>query len=674
MTRTRHVALVTIRRVLGAVSLAAAMTLSAPLVGPSPVATAAATSAATQPTSPTPNGVLALSYQTPWVGGSGDFSLRLHLERPSGPSDPEVAVTIYPAVATRSEFVLTVADKIGPAPLLPVQALPVSALVPDTAGDVTVNLRLADRLSLGKEDGVFPVRVALRERSSERVLQQFTTHIVYLPGQHTGEKLGLALVLPVHAAAGLPPNGNRQLQGIDDLAAVGAGLEATANTPIALAPTPETLATLAASSDDKAVAVLKSLQQRASTSTVLAGTYVPTNLPALLDGGLSSDATTQIARGSDTVAETLRVRPDTRTWLAQGPLDDASLAMLGQRGIDRVVTSDADLKPDTGQRLTVTQPFLVSGGERQLPAAVADPGLSTYFDNRTAPALAASHLLADLAVIYLDQPGGDRRGVVAVAPRSWRVDRQLLEAAVAGLNQNPIVEPVSLDTLFTGVTPAKGDNGRTVQRRVAPVGPGGLADMVAELRSSRVRLDALGSVLGPGTADHCNLDERLLLAESTDLRTNRQRQAYLDAVLAGIDSQRQAIRIPGGRSFTLTARSAEIPVTFQNRTGARAKVVVKVQSEKLDFPQGNTQLLDLSRLNTTQRFSVVSRTSGAFPVRITLESPDGNLMIGQARFTVRSTAASGVGLAVSIGAAVFLAVWWGRHALRGRRARRLVPT
>jgi len=388
---------------------------------------------------------------------------------------------------------------------------------------------------------------------------------------------------------------------------------------------------------------------------------------------LSSDATTQIARGSDTVAETLRVRPDARTWLAQGPLDDASLAMLGQRGIDRVVTSDADLKPDTGQRLTVTQPFLVSGGERQLPAAVADPGLSTYFENRTAPALAASHLLADLAVIYLDQPGSDRRGVVAVAPQSWRVDRQLLEA-VAGLSQNPIVEPISLDTFFTGVAPAKGDNGRTAQRRVAPVGPGGLADMVTDLRSSRVRLDALGSVLGPGTADHGNLDERLLLAESTDLRTNRQRQAYLDAVLAGIDNQRQAIRIPGGRSFTLTARSAEIPVTFQNRTGVRAKVVVKVQSEKLDFPQGNTQLLDLSRLNTTQRFSVVSRTSGAFPVRITLESPDGNLMIGQARFTVRSTAASGVGLAVSIGAAVFLAVWWGRHALRGRRARRLVPT
>ncbi len=671
MTRPPRFPVVRAGRVLAAIGLSAAAALSMTVAGRSAVGVAAATpQAALAPT----GGGLTLSYQTPWVGASGDFSLRLHVERPSGRSDPEVAVTIYPAVATRSEFALTVADKIGPAPLLPVQALPVSSLVPDAAGDVTISLHLTDRLSLGKEDGVFPVRVALRERTSERVLQHFTTHLVYLPGQHPGAKLGLSLVLPVSAPAGLPPTGGRRLQGIDDLTALSSGLDATASAPLTLAPTPETLATLAASTDDKAVAALKGLQQRAATATVLASTYVPTSLPTLLAGGLNSDVNTQIARGSDTVADALHVRPDAHTWFAQGPLDDASIALLGQRGIDRVVASDTDLKADTGQKFTVTQPFVLSGGERQVPAVVTDAGLSGYFDSRIPPALAANHLLADLAVIYLDQPGGDRRGVVAMVPPTWRVDRQLLETAVAGLNQNPIAEAISLDALFTGVVPSKGDSGQTLVRRAASVGTGGLADMAGDLRSTRVRLDALGSVLGPGTADHGNLDERLLLAESTDLRTNRQRQAYVDAVLDGINGQLRDIRIPGGRSFTLTARSAEIPVTFQNRTGAPAKVVVKVQSEKLDFPQGRTQLLDLTRLNTTQRFSVVSRTSGAFPVRITLESPDGNLMIGQARLTVRSTAASGAGLVVSLGAAAFLALWWGRHALRGRRARRLVPT
>ena len=69
----------------------------------------------------------------------------------------------------------------------------------------------------------------------------------------------------------------------------------------------------------------------------------------------------------------------------------------------------------------------------------------------------------------------------------------------------------------------------------------------------------------------------------------------------------------------------------------------------------------------------VARASGAFPIRITLESPDGHLEVGRARITVRSTAASGASLVVAMGAATFLAVWWGRNAMKGRRARGLVP-
>jgi hypothetical protein len=114
-------------------------------------------------------------------------------------------------------------------------------------------------------------------------------------------------------------------------------------------------------------------------------------------------------------------------------------------------------------------------------------------------------------------------------------------------------------------------------------------------------------------------------------------------------------------------------VTFQNKTGKPVRVVVRVQSDKLDFPRGTTQSLELTRLNTTERFPVVARASGAFPIRITLESPDGNMVVGRARLTVRSTAASGASLVVALGAASFLAIWWGRNAMKGRRARGLVP-
>nr|MDQ6910817.1 DUF6049 family protein [Actinomycetota bacterium] len=272
----------------------------------------------------------------------------------------------------------------------------------------------------------------------------------------------------------------------------------------------------------------------------------------------------------------------------------------------------------------------------------------------------------DLAVLYLDRPGGDRRGIVALAPRSWKATRPFLETVVSGLAQSPILEGISLDQLFTTVPQAKTNGGAPLVRTLASTPSPGLAEVAPDLRAARKRLDGLASTLGPAAPMSGQLDNRLLATESSELRSARQRQPLVDSVQQAIDSQLSQIEMPQGRSVTLTAQRGEIPVTFQNRTGFPAKVVVQVQSDKLAFPRGSTQAIELVRRNTTQSFTVESRTSGAFPMRITLESPDGNLVIGRTRMTVRSTAASGVSLIVSLGAALFLAIWWGRHAWRGR--------
>jgi Family of unknown function (DUF6049) len=616
---------------------------------------------------------MVLTYQTPWVGSTGDFTLRLRIERPAAPSNLEVVATTYPALTSRSEFAVTVKDQTTAPPFLPPQVFPLGNLVADGAGDVTLPLRFAERLSLGDGDGVFPLRIDLRERGTGRLLDRFTTHVVYLPSQHNGAKLGVSFVLPLHAPPGLPAEGTRQLHGIDAIVGLPGALDALRDTPVSLAPTPETLATLAASPDERAVALLRGLRVRVPAVTVLQGTYVPASLPALLAAGLPQDADTQVTRGTTTISDVLAARPDDRTWLARDPLDESSLNRLAERGVERVVVPDGGLRPMAGLKLTPTEPFVLRAGTRQLQAAVADTGLATHFDNVIDPVLAANHLLADLAVVYLDRPGADRRAMVAVAPRQWRADRSFVDAAVAGLSQNPILDTISLDGLFSGVQPARGSDGRALVRTLAPPPPGGFADLVPELRTARRRLDALGSVLGPAATARTALEERLLLAQSSELRTTRVRQPYVDAVLQGVQSQVRAIRMPTGRSITLTARKGEIPVTFQNRTGVPARVVVKVESDKLFFPRGNTQALDLARRNTTERFPVELRTSGAFPLSIRLESPDGSLVIDETRLTVRSTAASRVSLGVSLGATLFLAIWWGRHVLRGRRARRLVP-
>jgi hypothetical protein len=623
---------------------------------------------------------LSLTAQTPVVGIGGSFTLKLRVDRNAVPASAEVVVTVYRAVRTRSEFEQTVHDRISRTPLVQPPPYPLTALSADSSGEVTLTLPVADpnqpdpnRIDLGPENNVFPVRVELRERNGTP-LDRFTTHLVHFPVAPTGRRLGLALVLPFAAELGLPADGPRRLPSLDRLTAAVQALDAARALPFALAPSPETLATLAALNDDEAAKALESLRRVATDHPVLASPFVPVHVPALLDAGLGDELGSQLNQGGAMLNEVLRTRPDGRTWLATEPLDLEAVDELSRRQFHRIVALDALLEPIPDQSVTLTRPFLLGGLNDEVQAAAADTGMTSYFNDHPNQALQAYHLLADLAVLWLDAPGDDRRAVVAVAPRQWKASRAFLDALSTGLAQSPQAEAISLDTFFSAVDPALTPRGAPLVRDPAVPPPQlGLNEIVSEVRQNRRQLVSLASVTGQSTTTLGLLEQRLLIAQSSDLRSTRQRTAYLEAVETGIADQLQEIEMPQGRSITLTARRGQIPVTFQNRTGSPVNVVVTVQSDKLEFPEGDSRPLELARRNTTERFTVVARTSGAFPLRITLVSPDGNLVIGRGRMTVRSTAASGASVFVSAGAALFLVIWWGRHIVRGRRARRLVP-
>jgi hypothetical protein len=250
--------------------------------------------------------------------------------------------------------------------------------------------------------------------------------------------------------------------------------------------------------------------------------------------------------------------------------------------------------------------------------------------------------------------------------------------AMAGLTDNPVVEPVTLNNLFSSVDKLRGNNGTPLVRRLVGA-PRNVTLPTAATRTARQRLNTFRSIVDDGNPTYTMLDEQLLTANSADLRASRQR-TYVSGAEDTLDHELSRIQTPGG-SIRLTARGGEIPVTFRNGTGYPVHVVVTVRSDKLEFPGGGgshplneiTRKLDLVRRNETARFAVQTRASGAFPLLVTLQSPDGSLVVSHTQITVRSTAASGVGLLLSAAAGLFLLAWWGRHFLHGRRARKLVP-
>jgi hypothetical protein len=667
-----------VRDRLAALALTLLVLTGTAAVGAAPAATAA------QQAAPPGKGRMTFVAQTPWVSTGGDFQVRVQVDRPTGASNLEFDMTLFPAVATRSEFAETLADQMSDSPLVALQPVLLSSLRPDANGDVTLTVPIRDpalprdptRVLLPPRDGVYPLRVEMRDRLTGTVVDHFVTHLLDTPEVHATPKLGMALVLPVHAGPALQPDGSRQLPNDDALTAMAQGVDGLRNTPFSLAPTPETVTALASSTDPKAKALLASVKTAAVDHPVLTGPYVPANLAGLNAAGLDGEVASQMGRGAATLTDVLSARLDPRTWMAQEALDGNFVDMLAGRGYDRIITSEDLLAPVPDQKLTLTGPFVLSGRQTRVQAVAADSGLAAHFDDAGNQALLGYQLLADLSVIYLDRPGDDeRRGVAAVAPLDWQPSRQFLDVVTAGLASSPILEPISTDALFSSVSDARDDSGALLLRKPATPAapPGGVLDITPDLRLSRRQLDSLGSVLGSGNTTSAVIEEHLLLAESADLKTKRQRDLYLERAGRLVDDQLHDIQMPSGRSITLTARTGEIPVTFQNNTGKPVKVVVKIESDKLDFPRGTTENLELTRLNTTERFPVVARTSGAFPMRITLESPDGNLVVGRTRITIRSTAASGVSLVVALGAATFLAVWWGRNAMKGRRARGLVP-
>jgi hypothetical protein len=623
---------------------------------------------------------LQLASQTSWVGPGEELVLRLGVATVKPPEEVELAVAVYRRVRNRTDFAQTLEGRLPDVPLTVTPPTLLSELATDAAGAVVVRLPVQDpdqppdrtRLRLG-EEGVYPVRVEVRNAGGGPAVAALVTHLVYTtPPKEGGFPLKVALVLPVHAPPALQPDGKRELsaQAADELAELVDAVRAYPLVPLNLLPTPETLDALETSAADANRETLAELAASTAGRQVVGGTYVPVDLRDIADSRLDTERSAQLDHGTRAIERTLGTRVDTRTWVAAEPLDQEAVLQLRQQQLDRFVIPEAAMEP-VDVTVTLAQPFeLDVSAVRRPQVLAADLGLSSHFARTDDPVLAAHRLLADLAVVYGDSPSRSRV-VVAMAPRSWDPTKAFLDAVLAGISTSAIVAGSTLDAGFADVRPATaGTNTPLVRRLVPSVNAASLP--AGAISRARGRLAGFSSIIEAANPLDDALEELVLVAQGAELRP-AQRARYLSGMNATIDSQIGLIQVPPNRSITLTARTGEIPITILSRAPYPVHVQLEVDSEKLEFPKGAGREVNLTRRNTTERFSVRARTSGTFPLRLRLVSPDGTVVLGRSRFTVRSTAASGMGILLSAGAGAFLLAWWARHHARGRRNRRLVP-
>jgi Family of unknown function (DUF6049) len=649
----------------------------------------------TQPTTAaTP--ALILVAQDAWVPTGGVFTMHLRTESSSGspPVGLNLTLTLHDPVTTRSAFDDSLKGTLPSTSGSTISA-PFDSLAIDANGDRVFSIALqtatdqsADRLAARRPGGgVYPLEVQLRN-ANDTPVDKFVTHVVVVdvvpgsveagaPTLATSRPLDVAWVWPLTADPAYLPDGTPDPAVVDQLLPTGrlgrqaAVIDSLTNFPITLAPSPETLdAWLAIARQTTDVASgIAAIQRAASRNEILAGPFVPLDLPALVAAGHEGSLDSEFTRGTTILDRVIGTRLDPRTALP-GPLDQHSAQILRQRGVDRMVLEDPSVLSPTTETLTPAHPYTVQAtpgdDTTAVTAVVADAGIQRLFASDEPPALRAAHVLAALAFIEREQPSVTR-GVVIVNPSQWDAPQAFLDALGSGLRNNPLVHTVTVDGLIADVPVADGP-----ARTFATRAPTSAAPVTAkQFGNAFLNLGAINNLLGAGDPRVARGERALFSSLSSAWQTTGGR-AKARALLAGIGTSANdflsRIRIPSSTTVTITSSRAEIPITFRNDTGQKVRVHVTLQSDKLLFPDGNERDLDLPLRSTTARFTVETRSSGTFPVIITVTTA-GNLPIQSTELRVRSTFVSGVGIFLTVAAILFLALWWGWDIRKRRRAK-----
>lgn len=652
---------------LVAVLTAVLALLAGPIAAASP---AAQTDAAPVPLEPR---LLELVELTTFVAPDDVLTVAFRLD--PVPEGATFDLALHPRVRNRIRFTETVTGLRLGNPLRTFGDLDAASLSRDERGVVRVDLQVVGagaELPLAgitiPEAGVYPLSLTVFDPEGQE-LDRLVSHVVRLPDAGSdpdAKPLATTVVVPFEGAAALHPDGSvklrpeevKRLDGI--VAAVGSDV------PIALAPSPETLEASDLPADPFPAA------------EVLASTYVPMHLSSwqAQDGAATIGAS--IDAGSISTTGTLGSAPTSDTWLMDSTVDSAVLGTLVDRGVRKVIVAESILSPlDSGDfPVTLTQSFRLRDDRgRSVTAVQSDRALGEHLTSTGQPALAANRALSDLAVLAFDLPLASRGAVVDAGGVPDEVLDELLTGIAAAASPagsaDPLLQPVTPTDLFDHIDPAEVDD-EPLERTWFWEPPLPVEELAEERAKVARTVDGYRSMI-PADDDAVALALRLReVAVDRRIPSLDASLAYLDGATTVVGNRMAAVRLPEQGSVTLTSSTASIPVVIDNGLDVPVEVSLALESEKLDFPSGSPVQVTLAPGHNRIEVDVRARASGVFPVELTLSSPDGELAIGESQVRVRSAAVSGLGVVLSVGAGLFLCVWWARNWRTTRKSRALV--
>jgi len=580
-------------------------------------------------------------------------TFELEVQLPGVIQDDDIlVVAVYPKVVDRAAFRATLDGRRLGTPI----DTRITAL-----SQLNANIRGRVRLSVGAEiiqdlliePGVYPVTVELRTNNQLR-LGRLITHLVRVVEPVTNPtKVALALVMEVRPQRSLA---TQEIVDDDTTAQWMDLLIEQADLPVTVQPSPFLFDQF--QTDPR----MRAFVERLATAEVIAGPYVPVNELSLDLAGLDDRAAELFARGAAKLGDTVGSDPITTRWLSRSEPGQETADLWQERGVrDVVVGVD---RGDLDGPVEITTP---QGTLRTLVSPAwfgdADPANTV---------LGAHHVLAELAVIAMTSE--HETSSVLLFSSGAPFNRQFMDELIGGLTASTAIDPVSLSEAMAVPQLVNNVSQPISLASIEPRSDTPTDDFQLYLRAV-AELESYRSMIGDEDSSRVFdvVNENLLLSLGTGI-TNAQRNLAARDAIDKIRVEIERVDPPPIGGVSLTSREATAPFSFRNRNDYPLRVEVRFLADKarfVDFDDGETTTIVLEPGITTKEFRVQALAAGSFPLRIEMFSPDGALALGAVDLTMRSTAPSFVGVAVTVGAAVVLVVWWGRDLIRGRRRKHL---
>jgi Family of unknown function (DUF6049) len=644
---TRH-----LRVLVAVVALLLAVTPAAPAQTPSPTAS------------------IDLVDRPPWVAPEDEA---VFLVTTSGDlSGAIVQVEVFSALDSVEELVASAREDVGVR--LSLSSLGVGFLAPGPDGTQVVGLRVSADPVDGStvqivEPGVHPVVISLLGPDGD-VLDTIRTPLVRLgDGTSDWDAPDLAVLLDVAAAPSLQPDGTRAIDPdeLARLARAGALLDAHPDLDLSVAAVPDTVDALGTLPDPSAA----TLVDRLAEHDLLSLPYLPLPVSALVDQGLGELVAPLAERGDALLADRLAVDPVRGAWVGTPPERTEGARLLADLGFDAVVVEGTPADDAAERREADEVAPLVDAGPRpvegagDLPGLVVDPVLSEELAAGGGDVVDAAHQALARFLLRPVEDGGDDGSVaqtVLVRPHDLAPEPAL--AGLLDLLDHPEA-PVRVGGLDL-LGPAVDDDAAPVERVDTSVPD--LSEIAPRVLATAGQLDSYQGLIGPASSRADDLRLQVATAVATTTPPAR-RDAAMNTVEEALGTAFGSVRLGGERNLNLTSRRGTLPVTVENANPFPVDVVIRTTSDRLRFPDGEDLPVtvdagDAARIDVP----VEALATGSVPVSVELWTPDDRIRLDGRTLNVRSTAISGVGLLLSLGALLVLVVWWVRSWRRNRRA------